>query len=68
LVEDLVEQYDIDGIHFDDYLCLSDRANQVLRVKIPQEKYHLPDETLADWRRRNVNELIQDISLTIRTK
>jgi len=66
LVKNLVEQYDIDGIHFDDYFYPYPIANQVLRDQETYEKYHLPDETLADWRRRNVNELIQDISLTIK--
>ena len=66
LVKNLVEQYDIDGIHFDDYFYPYPIANQVLRDQESYDTYHLPDETLADWRRRNIDELIHEISLTIK--
>jgi uncharacterized lipoprotein YddW (UPF0748 family) len=66
LVKNLVEQYDIDGIHFDDYFYPYPIANQVLHDQESYDTYHLPDETLADWRRRNIDELIHDISLTIK--
>ena len=64
IIMELVRNYDVDGIHFDDYF-----------YPYP-EKYSLPDSTtfikygkdfttIEDWRRHNVDVLIQTLSDSI---
>ena len=60
-IVDLVNNYDVDGIHFDDYFYPGtnfDDAATFARYGNGME--------LADWRRENVNILIRDIQTTIR--
>lgn len=68
--EELMENYDIDGIHFDDYFYQNlNETSSILLDDIDQAEYELYcDETgkyqkdsetdKADWRRENVNNLI----------
>ncbi len=63
VVNELMSKYDIDGIHFDDYFYLSN-----IDASEDQELYNRTKntgETLADWRRRNVDMLIENLSNTI---
>ncbi len=58
VVMEIVENYDIDGIHFDDYFypysgISSDTATY--------DTYKLPDQTIDDWRRENVNDVVRGI-------
>ena len=66
VVQDIVQRYDIQAIHMDDYF-----------YPYPSGKLQLPDtatfrqhprgfDNIHDWRRNNVNMAIQDISRTIR--
>ncbi|WP_345073307.1 glycoside hydrolase family 10 protein [Hymenobacter fastidiosus] len=65
VILDVVRRYDIDGIHFDDYFYPYPEPNQ----KIHDEQafqLHNPDQLkLADWRRQNVNKLIETLHDTI---
>ena len=65
VVQDIVDRYDIQAIHMDDYF-----------YPYPVGKMQLPDEAtflriprgftdIRDWRRNNVNLVIQDLSATI---
>ena len=58
VVKELMDLYDVDGIHFDDYFypysgITSDTATY--------DTYKLPGQTLADWRRENVNDVIRGV-------
>lgn len=66
LVRNLVEQYDVDGIHFDDYFYPYPIKGQKINDTETYETYKLPDESLENWRRRNIDELIREISWTIK--
>lgn len=65
VVKDIIERYDIDAIHLDDYF-----------YPYPVAKKNFPDEAayrkygkgmkLADWRRHNVDMLIEDLHNVIR--
>ena len=65
VVRDIVRRYDVDGIHFDDYF-----------YPYPENDAEFPDEATwqrygdglsrDDWRRRNVDELIQQVGAAIR--
>ena len=69
IVEDIVQNYDVDAIHFDDYFY---------PYKIKEEQF--PDEkafktfggdfypnNVDDWRRNNVNLIIEELHTTIKT-
>jgi len=67
VVKDLVERYDIDAIHFDDYF-----------YPYPEGKAEFPDEETfrkfprgfknkSDWRRNNVDLIISELQNTIKT-
>ena len=86
-VEEIVRNYDIDGVHFDDYFYL-DSTNSSLAEKYVDSygtflsadtafndnysdyntymKYRLNKETIANFRRRSVNNLISSISSMIK--
>lgn len=68
VVLDVVKNYDIDGVHFDDYFY----PQEINGVKIKDyklwKKAHKKGETLGiqDWRRENVNNFIEQISKEIK--
>jgi len=66
-VMEIVEKYDIDGIHFDDYFYY-ERTFGELDDKQTYSKYN-PDgiSNIKDWRRNNTYVLIKEISEKIRT-
>lgn len=67
VVKDIVERYDIDAIHFDDYF-----------YPYPEGKADFPDQesfrknprgfsNIADWRRNNVDLIIAELQKTIKS-
>lgn len=63
VVNELMSKYDVDGIHFDDYFYLSN-----INASEDQEIYDRTKntgESLDDWRRRNVDMLIENLSNVI---
>lgn len=64
VVADIVSRYDIDGIHFDDYFY----PYPIAKLDFPDAQAYAKAKTklsLADWRRHNVNLLIEQVSTTI---
>lgn len=65
IVANVVREYDIDGIHFDDYFYPYAEPGQILRDdSVYQANYN--GMTKADWRRDNVNKLIVELRDSIR--
>lgn len=65
VVKDIIENYNVDGIIFDDYYYpYSGTTNQ---DKDSQDKYKDPLMDVGDWRRDNVNRLIAGIYEMIQT-
>ncbi|MDR0660154.1 MAG: family 10 glycosylhydrolase [Prevotellaceae bacterium] len=70
VIADVVSRYDIDAIHFDDYFY----PYRVKNEEFPDEesflKYHEADgldkDERDDWRRNNVNILVQQLGDTIK--
>jgi uncharacterized lipoprotein YddW (UPF0748 family) len=60
VVEELVVNYNLDGIHFDDYFY-SYSGMSVLQDQATYDRTKLTGQTLADWRRENVNTLVREI-------
>ncbi|MDX2227058.1 MAG: family 10 glycosylhydrolase, partial [Verrucomicrobiae bacterium] len=73
VIEDLITRYDLDGIHFDDYFYPYPK-NHTQPVHIPDgnlyKAYREAGGSLSrgDWRRQNVNKLIQRVSSLIKTR
>ena len=65
VVADIVERYDVDGLHIDDYFY----PYPVQGVKIPDDAFFAADNNgiadQKDWRRYNVDLFIQQLSKTI---
>ena len=58
-IKEIVHNYPVDGIHFDDYFY--PYADLGTNDEVTYLQYRHDGETLADWRRRNVDEIIYDI-------
>lgn len=66
IVEDILEHYDVDGIHMDDYFYPYPVAGQPL----PDQSFYENDKrrfnNIEDWRRDNVDKLICELHHIIR--
>lgn len=65
IVEEVVQNYDIDAIHFDDYFYPYKIKNVNFNDNDSFVKYG-NGLSLEDWRRQNVNNLIQKINIAIK--
>ncbi|MBR1668029.1 MAG: family 10 glycosylhydrolase [Bacteroidaceae bacterium] len=67
IVEEILNHYDVDGIHMDDYFY----PYPVAGVPMPDQRYFEADPRgftdIADWRRDNVNMLIRDLHYLVRS-
>ncbi|MGI6776491.1 MAG: family 10 glycosylhydrolase [Acetivibrionales bacterium] len=61
-VLEIIENYDVDGIHFDDYFY----PGRYFNDNSTYEKYGKAYNNIDDWRRANVNTLISDLSKEIK--
>lgn len=69
IVEDIVQNYDVDAIHFDDYFYPYKIKDENFDDELAFENYggdFYPNH-LDDWRRNNVNLIIKELHTTIKT-
>ncbi|WP_223275991.1 glycoside hydrolase family 10 protein [Algoriphagus aquimarinus] len=66
VIKEIVDNYDIDAIHFDDYFYPYKIAKQDFPDKSTYDKYKKPGQSQDDWRRDNVNQLILALNQTIK--
>ncbi|MCC9071293.1 family 10 glycosylhydrolase [Flavobacterium sp. F-65] len=66
IVEEVVENYDIDAIHFDDYFYPYTIPGKQFNDTASYKKYG-SGLSLPDWRRANVSNFVQTISTTIKS-
>jgi uncharacterized lipoprotein YddW (UPF0748 family) len=64
VVTDVVTRYDVDGVHFDDYFYPYPGQGTRFADQAAYKKYG-KGLTLADWRRRNVNQLVAQVSQAV---
>ncbi|MEN8125834.1 MAG: family 10 glycosylhydrolase [Bacteroidota bacterium] len=69
IVADIVQQYDIDAIHFDDYFYPYKIENEIFPDNLSFQKYggDFYPNNLDDWRRENVNIIINELKTTIKS-
>ena len=65
IVQDIVDRYDIQAIHMDDYFYPYPSGKLQIPDSKTFEKYPRGFSDIREWRRNNVNLAIQDISQTI---
>ncbi|TGE15178.1 family 10 glycosylhydrolase [Hymenobacter elongatus] len=65
VILDVVQRYDIDGVHFDDYFYPYPEPNQKIHDELAFQQFNPDNLPLADWRRQNVNQLIAGLHDTI---
>lgn len=66
IVQDIVERYDIQAIHMDDYFYPYPVGGKALPDEPTFTRFPRGYEDIKEWRRNNVDMAIQDISATIR--
>lgn len=62
VILDVVKEYDIDGVHFDDYFYPYRIAGQTIKDNATFSKYGSGFANISDWRRNNVDLLIKMVN------
>ncbi|MEL6304623.1 MAG: family 10 glycosylhydrolase, partial [Bacteroidota bacterium] len=68
IVGELVDQYDLDAIHFDDYYYPYKIKDETFADSTAFTKHALPNQKLDDWRRSNVDSLVKQVHDAIKTR
>lgn len=66
IIAELTANYAIDAIHFDDYFYPYKIQGAALQDSVSFRQYRSEGQSLADWRRSNVDSLIKGVQLTIK--
>ncbi|MFC4009501.1 glycoside hydrolase family 10 protein [Nonomuraea purpurea] len=64
VIKDVVDRYDIDAVHFDDYFYPYPVAGATFDDSATFKKYG-KGKKLAEWRRDNVNKLVAEVDKTV---
>lgn len=67
-IMEVVKNYEIDGVHMDDYFYPYKVKNQVYMDDLEYKKYGVGFKNKDDWRRNNINELIKKLSNRIKNE
>jgi len=68
IIEEVVKNYNIDAIHFDDYFYPYQVNGQVFDDEAAYRRYAKQGQSKADWRRENVDDLVFAISQLIQSE
>lgn len=66
VIEELIINYQVDAIHFDDYFYPYKVEGETFNDAETFSKYALPGQSLEDWRRSNVDSLVKNVHVTIK--
>ncbi|MEO0570926.1 MAG: family 10 glycosylhydrolase [Bacteroidota bacterium] len=67
VVKEVVMNYDVDGIHFDDYFYPYQIVGETFPDSLTYSQYGLENQNLDDWRRSNVDSLVKNVHHTIKS-
>ncbi|WP_076548681.1 glycoside hydrolase family 10 protein [Maribacter ulvicola] len=67
IIAELVSNYDIDAIHFDDYFYPYKITGEVFNDSLAFETYAQKDQSIDDWRRSNIDSLVKQSHETIKS-
>lgn len=65
IVSEVVQNYAVDGIHFDDYFYPYKITSEVFNDSLSYKNNKTNHQSLEDWRRSNVDSLIKKVHQTI---
>lgn len=68
VIDEIVAEYDIDAIHFDDYFYPYTIKDEVFQDSLTYAYHGLPNQSLKDWRRSNMDSLIKNSFQTIKAR
>ncbi len=68
VIDEIVSNFDVDAIHFDDYFYPYRIKDEVFQDSLSFTYYGIPGQSLEDWRRSNIDSLIQNSHDAIKTK
>lgn len=68
IIEELVTNYDIDAIHFDDYFYPYRIKDLEFQDSLAYQTYAKPGQSLGDWRRSNIDSLVKNVHSTVKSK
>lgn len=68
VVTEIVQKYDIDGIHFDDYFYPYPVVNEKFNDLDTYKKYATKKQSIDDWRRANVDSLVSEVSRVVHSE
>ncbi|MRH99119.1 family 10 glycosylhydrolase [Kriegella sp. EG-1] len=68
IIDEIVANYDIDAIHFDDYFYPYTIKEEVFKDSLTYDFYKNPNQSVADWRRSNMDSLIKISYNTIKKR
>ena len=66
VITEVVQNYDIDAVHFDDYFYPYKIDKEIFDDKIAFESYGLKNQNIDDWRRSNVDSLMKKVHFAIK--
>jgi len=66
IVEEIVKNYDVDGIHFDDYFYPYPVNSEMFPDSLTYMLYNKHFLNIEDWRRENVNAIIRELNKIIK--
>ncbi|MDB4270943.1 family 10 glycosylhydrolase [bacterium] len=66
IIEEVVSQYDIDAIHFDDYFYPYTINNEVFNDSLTHLSNNKAELSLEDWRRSNIDTLVKQVHQVIK--
>lgn len=67
IVTELVSNYDIDAIHFDDYFYPYKIKDEIFNDSDAYKIYAKPNQNIDDWRRSNIDSLVKQTHKTIKS-
>ncbi|MFT5738659.1 MAG: uncharacterized lipoprotein YddW (UPF0748 family), partial [Maribacter sp.] len=67
IIKEIVTEYDIDAVHFDDYFYPYKIQDLVFQDSLAFDSYGKPNQSLDDWRRSNIDSLIKEVHQTIKS-
>lgn len=59
ILDEVVSNYDVDAIHFDDYFYPYTIKDEIFQDSISYYNCALPEQSLGDWRRSNIDSLVK---------
>lgn len=68
IMEELVANYDLDAIHFDDYFYPYTIKDEVFKDSLSYAYHSMPSQSLEDWRRSNIDSLMENTHKAIKAK